>query len=71
MAQALSQCQHDTLSRRVHRHIGRLLNDVKTLEVNPHGMSGIGQATSCESVASQPVAELIMDGRFGNAQGRN
>jgi hypothetical protein len=48
-----------------------MVNDVKAFEVQPHGMRGISQAPVCESIASQQIAELIMDRWFGNAQGRN
>ena len=39
-----AQRQEHTLSRWVHRHVGGLLVDVKSLEVAPHRVSRIGQS---------------------------
>jgi hypothetical protein len=44
------------------------LNDVETFEVDPHGMSGIGELTVSESVGCQQVTELIVICGLGNAE---
>ena len=55
---------------RVHRHVGRLLQDVLTLEMHPHRVGRIGQAAGRESVRCQQMAELILKMRRGYGQKR-
>src|SRR5262245_59142431 len=42
--------QDESLSGRVLRHVGRLLNDMKTLKMHPHRMCGIRQTPMRKSI---------------------
>ena len=53
---------------RIHGRIGRLLQDVNSLEEDPHGMGGIRDAAVRESVRAEEVGELVVDPRFGRRQ---
>ena len=49
-----------------------MLVDVKTFEVRPHRMRGIGQPARSERVRRQQVAELVMNEGLGNRlKGKN
>jgi hypothetical protein len=37
-----------------------MLNNLKALEMNPHGMSGIRQAAGCEGLSGKQMAILII-----------
>src|SRR5262249_26530481 len=50
------------------RHVGRALNDVKALEMNPQGMRGIRKMPACKSVGCKKIAELIVPARLGHAK---
>ena len=63
--------QHQSLRRRVHRHVGRLLDDVEALEVHPHGMWRIGHAPVREGVGGKQITEFIIPARGGNAKHGN
>ena len=68
MSYELPRCQQQALRRWVHRHIRRLLNDVEGFEMDPHGMSRIGQASMCKSICRQQITEFIMSIGLRNAE---
>ncbi len=68
MAEPLADGQNKSLRGRVHRHVGRLLNDVETLEVHPHGMGRIGHASVSEGVGREQITEFIIPARRGNSK---
>jgi len=39
---------------------------MRTLEVDPQGMSGVGKAASRESVSGEKMTELVVNLRFRN-----
>src|SRR5262249_44968314 len=49
-------------------HVGWLVNDVETFEVNPHGVGGIRDPPVSERVGCQQVTELVVKTRLGNAE---
>ncbi len=65
MPQPFAQRQHQPLRRRVHRHVGRLLDDMETLEVHRHGMWRIGHPAVCEGVGCQQITEFVMPAGSG------
>ena len=66
----LSCCQNHALRGLCETLIGRPLDHAEGFEVNPHGVSGVGQAAMRECVGSQQVSEFVMHGRLGNRQNR-
>ena len=70
MSHHLTRGQHEALRRRVHRHVRRLLNDVESFKVNPHGVGGVGEATVRESIGGEQIAEFVVPARLGNADHR-
>ena len=71
MPQPLAGSQNQPLCRSVHRHIGRLLNDMEALEVLPHGMRRVGHASVREGVGREQIAEFIIPARHGNSKDRD
>src|SRR6266699_1433583 len=71
MPEALAGREHQSLSRRIHTHVGRLLDDVETFEVYPHGVRRIGYSAMRESIGGQQVTEFIVPMRLGNPEHRN
>ena len=59
--------ERQALCRRVLRHVGGLLNDVKGLEVHPHGVGGFVDAAVGEGVGGEEVAGLVVDRRVRHA----
>ena len=68
MSQPLAGSQNQPLRRRIHRHVGRLLNDVEALEVRPHRMRRVGHASVREGVGREQITELIIPARRGNSK---
>src|SRR6202043_1027245 len=68
MTQELSSGQNQTLGWGINRHVRRLLNDVETFEMDPHGMSWVGNFAVRESVGRQQVTEFVVILRLGNTQ---
>ena len=71
MAEHLPRGEHQSLAGWVHRHIGWLLNDVETFEVDPHRVYGIRETAVRESVGREQIAELVVPGRLRHAPQRN
>ena len=71
MSQTLAESQNQALRRRIHRHVSRLLDDVKALEMHRHRMGGVRQPAVCEGVGGEKIAELVMPARFRNAKKRD
>ncbi len=71
MAEPLSGREYQSLRRRVHRHVGGLLNLVQSFEVLPHRVRGVGQASVGEGVGGEQVTEFIFPARSGHAQNRD
>jgi hypothetical protein len=67
--QALTEREEQTLRRRVLRGVGRLLENVERLEVNPHRVWRVRQASALEGVCREQVAELVVKPGNGNADG--
>ena len=68
MSQTLAGRQNQPLRRRIHGHVRGLLNDVKTFEVNGHGMGRIRQPAVRERIGSQKVTEFVVPTGFRNAK---
>ena len=68
--QAYSGCEKQSLRGEIHRHITRLLQDVKALEVYPHWVCGIGEPAHGEGLARQEMTEFVMNERMGDGQER-
>jgi hypothetical protein len=47
------------------------LSDVETFEVDPHGMSRIGDFAVSKCVGSKQIAKLVVQGGLGSAKNRN
>jgi hypothetical protein len=71
MTEELSARQNQTFGWRIDRHVRGLLDDVETLEVNPHGMSRVSESSVRKSIASEQVAELVVGAGLRNAENRN
>jgi hypothetical protein len=48
-----------------------MFDDVETLEVNPHGMSGVRDSPVGECIRRKQIAELIVPARMRNAKHRD
>ena len=59
--------QSESLGGRILRHVGWLVDDVKTLEMDPHWMGGIRQAPVRKCIGREQVAKLIVHTRFADA----
>ena len=68
LTKPLTGCKDEALRGRIHGHVGRLLNDVETLKVNPHGMRGVRKPAVSESVSGEQVAELVVESRLWNTE---
>ena len=68
MPPELSGGKDQPLSGGIHRHIGRPLNHVEGLKMNPHGMGGIGEVAVSKGVGGEQVAELVVGARLGECQ---
>ena len=61
VAKQLAGGEHEALRGWIHRHVGGALDDVETLEMDPHGMGGIGEPAVSERVAREQIAELVIE----------
>ena len=64
-------CHHEALPGCIHRHIGWVLDNLETLEVDPHRVSGIGQMTRGEGVGGKQMAVLVIPVRQRNSEQGN
>ena len=64
--QHLSNSEHKALARRIHRHVGRLHQHMKHLEVLPHRRRGIGQPSLGESIGREQITEFVVYRRNRN-----
>src|SRR5439155_8017427 len=62
----LSEGEEQALGRVVDRGVGRFLVDVEAFEVDPHGVSGVGEASVGEGVGHEQVAEFVVDAGDGD-----
>lgn len=63
----LTGSQDQTLSRWILGHVGRLVDDMKTLKMNPHRMGGVRQSPMRECIGCKQVAELVVELGFADA----
>ena len=70
MEDHLADGEEHSLRRKIHRRIRGLLNNVEGFKMDPHGMSGIGEAAVRESVRHQKIAEFIVHAGRRNRQNR-
>src|SRR5256885_16902161 len=68
MTKELPSHQHQSLPRRIHAHVCRLLDDVETFEVDPHGVRRIGYSAVRESIGGEKVTEFIIPVRLRNPE---
>ena len=64
MAEQFSGRQRHSLGRRIHRCVRRMLEDMKSVQKNPHRMWRIGQPAMSKSVCRQQIAEFIVNFRL-------
>jgi hypothetical protein len=62
----LADHEENTLHYRINRAVRRLLIDMKTFEVFPHRMRGIGNASQGEGVGHQQITMFVMYFRRGD-----
>lgn len=64
----LTDGQGESLGGWILGHVGRLLDDMKTLKMHPHRVCGIRQAPMGERIRRKQVAKLIVDLGFGDSR---
>jgi hypothetical protein len=64
----LAYSHNQALSGKKLGGVAGLPQDMKTLEMDPQGVSGIGQSSVRESVSKKKVAEFIVTGRLGDGK---
>ncbi len=68
ISQTLAHSQNQTLRRRIHRHVSRTLDDVKTFEVRRHGMRRVRELAMGEGIGGQKITKLVVPPRLRNAK---
>src|SRR5712691_7327798 len=71
MTEELPDGENEPLRRGIYRHVRGLLDNVKTLEMNPHGMSRVSKSGVSESIGGKQIAELVVGTGLRNAENRN
>ena len=62
----LADREHRPLSRLRETLVRGLLENAERLEVHPHGVRGIGEASVSEGISGEQVAEFVVNDGFGD-----
>src|SRR5437899_6663925 len=63
-------CEDHAWRRREDRRVGRLLENPKSLEVDPHRVGGVRQASVKKRAGDEQITELVVSHRLRNVQDR-
>ena len=64
MKNQLSEGQHQAIARRVLRGIRGVRQLVERLEVDPHWMRGVGEASVSKGLCGKEIAEFVLNRRL-------